>query len=168
MPAHSLVLFPDPRLSLPAAPTDAFGPGLKALADDVADTLLAASAIGLTAPHIGICERVMVIRLSPDEDLRVFVNPKILWASPDTAVHDEGSVSMPGVRERITRAARIRFGYRDLDGATHEEEVDGFEAAVVQHEIDQLDGVFWIDRLSRLKRDRLLKRFEKLKLASSL
>ncbi|MCJ2124699.1 peptide deformylase [Methylobacterium sp. J-077] len=168
MPARPLVLFPDSRLSLPAAPTDAFGPDLKAVVDDVSDTLMAASAIGLTAPHIGISERVMVIRLSPDEDLRLYVNPEILWASPDTETHDEGSVSMPGVRERITRPARIRFGFRDLDGSTHQEEAEGFFAAVVQHEIDQLDGVFWIDRLSRLKRDRLLKRFEKLKSASSL
>lgn len=168
MPARPLVLFPDSRLSLPAAPTDAFGPDLKAVVDDVSDTLMAASAIGLTAPHIGISERVMVIRLSPDEDLRLYVNPEILWASPDTETHDEGSVSMPGVRERITRPARIRFGFRDLDGSTHQEEAEGFFAAVVQHEIDQLDGVFWIDRLSRLKRDRLLKRFEKLKSAFSL
>ncbi|MCJ2091885.1 peptide deformylase [Methylobacterium sp. J-072] len=168
MPARPLVLFPDRRLSLPANPVDEFGSRLKALADDVADTLLAASAIGLTAPHIGISERVMVIRLSPDEDLRIYVNPQIFWASPETAVHDEGSISMPGVRERITRPARIRFGFHDLAGATHEEEAEGFFAAVVQHEIDQLNGIFWIDRLSRLKRDRLLKRFEKLKSASSL
>lgn len=163
MPARPLVLFPDPHLSRPANPVDDFGPRLGTVADDVRDTLLAVSAIGLTAPHIGVPERVVVIRLSPDEDLRVYVNPEILWASPDTAIHDEGSVSMPGVRERITRPARIRFGYRDLDGATHEEEADGFPAAVIQHEIDQLDGIFWIDRLSRLKRARLLKRFGKSK-----
>jgi len=161
MPARPLVQFPDRRLSLPANPVDAFGPRLSALADDVRDTLLAVSAIGLTAPHIGVPERVVVIRLSPDEDLRVYVNPVILWASPETALHEEGSVSMPGVRERITRPSRIRFGYRDLNGAAHEEETDGFSAAVVQHEIDQLDGIFWIDRLSRLKRQRLITRFEK-------
>jgi peptide deformylase len=163
MPARPLVLFPDPHLSRPANTVDDFGPRLGTVADDVRDTLLAVSAIGLTAPHIGVPERVVVIRLSPDEDLRVYVNPEILWASPDTAIHDEGSVSMPGVRERITRPARIRFGYRDLDGATHEEKADGFPAAVIQHEIDQLDGIFWIDRLSRLKRARLLKRFGKSK-----
>ncbi|SFJ48529.1 peptide deformylase [Methylobacterium brachiatum] len=168
MPARPLILFPDARLSRPASPVDDFGPSLKAIADDVRDTLLAVSAIGLTAPHIGVPERVVVIRLSPDEDLRVYVNPEILWASPDTAMHDEGSVSMPGVRERITRPARLRFGYRDLDGSTHEEEADGFPAAVIQHEIDQLDGIFWIDRLSRLKRDRLLKRFEKTKSAKAV
>ncbi|TXN06150.1 peptide deformylase [Methylobacterium sp. WL64] len=160
MPARPLVLFPDPKLSLPAQPIDAFGPETKAVADDVADTLSAVSAMGLTAPHIGILARIVVVRTSPDEDLRIYVNPVILWASPETAPHEEGSVSMPGVRERITRPSRIRFSYRDLDGAAHEEETDGFSAAVIQHEIDQLDGIFWIDRLSRLKRDRLIKRFE--------
>jgi peptide deformylase len=166
MPARPLVLFPDPRLSRPAAPVEAFGPDLRALADAVRETLLAANAIGLTAPHIGVPERLVVTRMSPEEGLRVYVNPAILWASSDTATHDEGSVSMPGVRERITRPARVRFGYRDLDGLAHEAETEGFPAAVIQHEIDQLDGVFWIDRLSRLRRDRLLKRFGKLKPAS--
>ncbi len=161
MPARPLVLFPDPRLARPAAPVDAFGPSTQSLVDDVWDTLLAASAIGLTAPHIGVAARVVAIRMSPEDDRRLYLNPTILWASPDTATHEEGSVSMPGVRERITRPARIRFGYRDLDGAAQEAEVEGFPAAVVQHEIDQLDGVFWIDRLSRLKRERLIRRFAK-------
>ncbi|SDA12506.1 peptide deformylase [Methylobacterium sp. UNC378MF] len=165
MPARALVLFPDPRLMRPAAPVDDFGPTLTALADDVRDTLMAASAIGLTAPHIGVAARLMVVRISPDENARVYVNPTVSWASPDTAVHDEGSVSMPGVRERVTRAARVRLSYRGLEGSAHEEEVEGFPAAVIQHEIDQLDGVFWIARLSRLKRDRLVKRFARLKSA---
>ncbi|MGU3547128.1 peptide deformylase [Methylobacterium sp. A52T] len=161
MPARPLVLFPDPRLTRPAEPVDAFDAALRALADDVRDTLMAESAIGLTAPHIGVPARLVVVRMSPDESARVYVNPVVSWASPDTEVHDEGSVSMPGVRERVTRAARIRLSYRDLDGSTHEEETEGFPAAVLQHEIDQLDGVFWIARLSRLKRERLLKRFGK-------
>ena len=163
MPARPLVLFPDPRLSHPAAPVEAFGPDLSALVADVWDTLLEVSAVGLTAPHIGVPARVVVIRMTPEADRSVYVNPVILWASPETATHDEGSVSMPGVRERITRPAAVRFGYRDLDGAEHAETVEGFPAAVIQHEIDQLDGVFWIDRLSRLKRERLLKRFAKTK-----
>lgn len=165
MPPRPLVLFPDPRLSQSAAPVEAFGADLRVLADDVGETLVAANAIGLTAPHIGISARVVVIRFTPDADRRIYVNPVILWASPETATHDEGSVSMPGVRERVIRPARVRFGYRDLDGAQHEETVEGFPAAVVQHEIDQIDGVFWIERLSRLKRERLLKRFGKSKSA---
>ncbi|MBE7249605.1 MAG: peptide deformylase [Actinomycetospora chiangmaiensis] len=163
MPSRPLVLFPDSRLTRPAAPVDAFDPSLKALAADVRDTLLAVSALGLTAPHIGVAARIVVARMAAEADPRVYVNPALVWTSPDTAAHDEGSVSMPGVRERITRPARIRFAYQDLDGQAHEAEADGFPAAIVQHEIDQLDGIFWIDRLSRLKRDRLLKRFEKLR-----
>ena len=162
MAARALLVFPDPRLTLPAAPVTDFGPTLKALADDVRDTLLAANAIGLTAPHIGVPARLVVARMSPEASLSVYVNPAISWSSPDTAAHDEGSVSMPGVRERITRAARIRFSYLDLDGSIHAAEGEVFPAAIIQHEIDQLDGVFWIARLSRLKRDRLVKRFEKL------
>lgn len=161
MPARPLVLFPDPGLSLPAPPVTTFGPALTALADDVRDTLMSVQAIGLTAPHIGVSARVVVIRMAPDEAMRVFVNPAIQWASAETAAHDEGSVSMPGVRERIVRPAQVRFGYRALDGSEHEEDADGFFAAVIQHEIDQIDGVFWIDRLSRLKRERLVKRFGK-------
>jgi peptide deformylase len=163
MPERALVLFPDPRLASPAAPVDAFGPSLEALVADVRDTLLGASALGLTAPHIGVPARVVVIRMSPEEHPRAFVNPSLVWTSSETATHDEGSVSMPGVRAPVTRPARVRFAYRGLDGSRHEEEASGFLAAVVQHEIDQLDGVFWIDRLSRLKRDRLVKRFGKLK-----
>lgn len=163
MPARPLVLFPDPRLAARAEPVEDFGPDLHALADDVRETLLAVSALGLTAPHIGMLRRVVVARLAPEDEPRVYVNPILLWASPETATHDEGSVSMPGIRERITRPARIRIGYRDLAGASHEEEAEDFAAAILQHEIDQLDGIFWIDRLSRLKRDRLLKRFAKTK-----
>lgn len=161
MPARPLVLFPDPRLAQKAAPVEAFGPDLQAVAEDVRETLLAVSALGLTAPHIGVLQRVVVARMAPEDAPRIYVNPVLLWASPETATHDEGSVSMPGLRERITRPARIRVGYRDLAGSPHEEEAEDFAAAILQHEIDQLDGLFWIDRLSRLKRERLLKRFSK-------
>lgn len=163
MPARALVQYPDPRLSLAAATVEVFGPSLETVAEDVRDTLLAASALGLTAPHIGILQRVVVARLAPDDAPRVYVNPSVMWASPETMSHEEGSVSMPGIRERITRPMRIRIGYRDLAGVPHEEELTEFSAAILQHEIDQLDGIFWIDRLSRLKRERLLKRFAKLK-----
>ncbi|GJD36632.1 peptide deformylase [Methylobacterium aerolatum] len=162
MPARALVLYPDPRLSLPAAPVETFGPDLAALAEDVRDTLIAVSALGLTACHLGILRRVVVARLRPEDAPKVYVNPEIVAASPETAAHDEGSVSMPGVRETILRPARVTLRYADLGGAPHEETAEGFAAAILQHEIDQLDGIFWIDRLSRLKRDRLRKRFSKI------
>jgi peptide deformylase len=162
MTVRPLVLFPDPRLRMPAEPVTDFGPDLAALAEDIADTLSAVSAIGLTAPHIGIARRVVLVRLEPGAETRIYVNPSVMSASAEMAAHEEGSVSMPGVRDAITRPARLRISFRTLTGDAVEEEWAGFPAAVLQHEIDQLDGIFWIDRLSRLKRDRLVKRYGKL------
>ncbi len=161
MAVRPLVIFPDPRLRQPAAPILAFDDGLASLAGDVVDTLSAVSAIGLTAPHIGVLQRIVVLRLEPGAETRVYVNPVVTWASEEVASHEEGSVSMPGIREAITRPERVRISFRTLSDETQEEEMAGFPAAVMQHEIDQLDGIFWIDRLSRLKRDRLAKRFAK-------
>jgi len=104
----------------------------------------------------------VVLDLDPVERARTYVNPEIVWASPETILHQEGSVSMPGVNDDITRHARVRISYRDVDGNRRTEESDGLRAVCHQHEIDQLNGLFWIMRLSRLKRERLVKRFEKL------
>jgi peptide deformylase len=118
--------------------------------------------IGITAPHIGISLRVVVLDLDPVDGARTYVNPEIVWASPETIQHQEGSVSMPGVTDEVTRHARVRISYRDLHGNLQTEESDGLRAVCHQHEIDQLNGVFWITRLSRLKRERLIRRFTKL------
>jgi peptide deformylase len=122
----------------------------------------AAPGIGITAPHIGVPQRLVIIELSALDGVRCYVNPKIIWAYPDMIRPQEGSVSMPGVVEEIERHARIRASYRDLNGAEHIEEADGLLSVCLQHEIDQLDGIYWIQRLLRLKRDRLIKRYEKL------
>lgn len=163
MPVRPLILYPNARLHRAAGPVTAPGETLRALAADVLDTLGAVSAMGLTAIHIGQPERVVVIRLQPDEPHAVYIDPVVVFASPERAAHPEGSVSMPGVVEPVERPARIRVRYRDLDGAEREEEAEGLRAACLQHEIDQLDGLFWIDRLSRLRRDRVLKRYAKLR-----
>ena len=165
MPSRPLVLYPDPALRQAAFPVEAFDAELESLALDVRHSLEAVSAIGLTASHIGVPKRVVVIRMATDQPVRTLVNPTIAWASGDLAAFEEGSVSMPGIRETVERPARIRIAYRALDGSARSEDAEGFEAAVIQHEIDQLDGVFWIDRLSRLKRDRLTKRYDKLRRA---
>ena len=104
--------------------------------------------------------------LAGPDSARTYVNPKIDWASTETVRHQEGSVSMPGVTEEIERPARVRVIYRTLDGETRTEEADGLLALCHQHEIDQLDGIFWLQRLSRLKRERAVKRYEKLKRGS--
>ena len=166
MPVRPLVLYPDRRLRLKAQPVTEWNDSVPALAADVIDTMRAVGAVGLTASHIGDLRRLVVIRLEPIKP-HTYFNPEVVWASPERASHTEGSVSMPGVTEEIERPAAIRVRYHDLSGAICEEEAEGFRAACLQHEIDQLDGVFWTDRLSRLKRDRLVKRFEKLRRANA-
>ena len=161
MTIRPIIRYPDPRLALPAAPVTVFDGALRELADDLTETMHAAPGIGMTAPHIGVLLRLVVLDLDPVNGARIYVNPEITWASPELIVHQEGSVSMPGVNDDIQRHARIRISYQDLDGHLQTEESDGLRAVCHQHEIDQLNGMFWIQRLSRLKRERLIKRFEK-------
>ena len=157
-----IVRYPDPRLALPAQAVTAFDDALREPASDLLETMHAAPGIGITAPHIGISLRVVVLDLDPVEGARTYVNPEIIWASPQMILHQEGSVSMPGVNDEVTRHARVRIRYHDVDGNLQTEESDGLRAVCHQHEIDQLNGMFWIKRLSRLKRERLIKRFEKI------
>jgi peptide deformylase len=162
MTIRPIVRYPDPRLERPAEPVTAFDGALRDLAQDLLDTMHAAPGIGITAPHIGVSLRVVVLDLDPVEGARTYVNPAIIWASPEMIQHREGSVSMPGVNDDITRHARIRISYHDIDGSPQTEQSQGLRAVCHQHEIDQLNGVFWIRRLSRLKRERLIRRFEKM------
>jgi peptide deformylase len=161
MPIRPILRYPDPRLALAAQAVTAFDDTLRDLAADLLDTMRAAPGIGITAPHVGIALRVVVLELEPD-DARTYVNPEIVWASSDMNVHREGSVSMPGVSDEVQRHARVRISFQDLDGNLRTEESDGLRAVCHQHEIDQLSGLFWIKRLSRLKRERAIKRFEKI------
>jgi peptide deformylase len=165
MPIRPLLRYPDPRLALPARPVTAFDGALRELARDLLETMRAAPGIGITAPHIGVLLRVVVLDLDTvdgdGDGARTYVNPEISWASPETILHREGSVSMPGVHDEVERHARVRISYQDIDGNSLTEESEGLRAVCHQHEIDQLNGLFWIKRLSRLKRERLIKRFEK-------
>ncbi len=162
MAIRPIIRYPDPRLSLPAQHVAVFDGALRDLAHDLLETMHAAPGIGITAPHIGISLRVVVLDLDAIDGARTYVNPEITWASPEMILHREGSVSMPGVNDDIQRHERVRINYHDVDGNLHTEESDGLRAVCHQHEIDQLNGMFWIQRLSRLKRERLIKRFEKL------
>jgi peptide deformylase len=159
---RSIVRFPDPRLRQKAEPITAIDEQVRALARDLTETMHAAPGIGITAPHIGVLRRLMVIQLESDPQPHIYINPEIAWSSSEMIRHVEGSVSMPGVTEEIERPQRVRVRYKRLDGMEYEEEAKGLMAVCLQHEIDQLEGIFWIDRLSKLKRDRLIKRFEKL------
>ena len=157
-----ILRFPDPRLRQKAAPVGDIDENVRALARDLTETMHAAPGIGITAPHVGVLKRLVVIQLETDTGPHIYIDPEIVWASSERIRHVEGSVSMPGVTDELERHARVRVRSTGLDGAEREEEAEGLMAVCLQHEIDQLDGIFWIDRLSKLKRDRLVRRFEKL------
>lgn len=160
MPVLTILQYPDPRLKTPAVPVTRFDDALSTLADNLLETLRAAPGVGITACHVGIFERVVVIELKPGEP-RLYINPEIEAFSDERMTATEGSVSMPGVTDDIERPRAIRLHWQDLEGKRHEGVMSGFEAVCMQHEIDQLDGIFWLQRLSRLKRERLVKRFQK-------
>jgi peptide deformylase len=162
MTIRPIVRYPDRRLAMPARPVTAFDDALRELATDLLETMRAAPGVGITAPHVGVPLRVVVLELDAREGAQTYVNPEIEWASPEMILHREGSVSMPGVNDEVQRHARVRISYQDIDGNMHSEESDSLRAVCHQHEIDQLDGMFWIQRLSRLKRERLVKRYEKM------
>ncbi|CAH1653748.1 peptide deformylase [Chelatococcus asaccharovorans] len=162
MTARAILRYPDPRLRQLAAPVVTFDAALRGLADDVADTLEAAAGLGLTAPHIGVLQRVVVVRLQGDPAPRIYVNPVITEISETLMRHEEGSLSMPGVRAEVERPRAVVCRYQDLDGHEQTEQAEGLLAICLQHEVDQLDGIFWLQRLSRLKRDRLIKQYDKL------
>jgi peptide deformylase len=120
-----IVRYPDPRLALPAQPVTVFDGALRNLADDLLETMHAAPGVGITAPHIGISLQVVVLDLDASDGARTYVNPEIIWASPEIILHREGSVSMPGVNDDIRRHARVQISYHDVDGHAQTEESDG-------------------------------------------
>lgn len=161
MPIRQILAYPDPRLSQKCEVVTDFDNETRLLCDDLLATMQVAPGVGITAAHVGILRRISVIQLASTERLHVHINPEIVSASTGMQRFTEGSVSMPGITDEIERPARITFRYQDGTGAWHEEEADGFLSTCIQHEIDQLNGVFWLKRLSRLKRDRAIKRWEK-------
>ena len=174
-----IVKLPDPRLRLVSEPVAAIDEDVKALAREMLEAMYAARGIGLAAIQIGIPKRLVVVDLGREiegeteldedgeevpkyeADPQVLVNPEILWRSEETRVYEEGCLSIPDYVEEVERPARIRVRWTDLDGATVEREADGLLATCIQHEVDHLDGKLFIDYLSRLKRERVVKRFAK-------
>jgi peptide deformylase len=128
MPIRPIIRYPDPRLALPAQPVTVFDSALRDLASDLLETMHAAPGIGITAPHIGIALRVVVLDLDLIDGARSYVNPEIVWASSEMMLHREGSVSMPGVHDDVQRHARIRISYHDVNGKIQSEESDGLRA----------------------------------------
>ncbi len=164
MAVRPLVILPDARLKLTSEPVAAVTADIRKLADDMLETMYDAPGIGLAAIQIGEPRRVVTIDLARKEETpqpMVFLNPEIVWASDEMSIYEEGCLSIPEYYEEVERPSRVRVRYMDLNGATQELDADGLLATCIQHEIDHLNGVLFIDHLSKLKRDRVIKKFQK-------
>jgi peptide deformylase len=164
MTIRPLVILPDSKLRLVSEPIKEITGEIRRLADDMLDTMYDAPGVGLAAIQIGVPVRMVTVDVSKTEDERqpmVLINPEIVWASEEKRVYEEGCLSIPEYYEEVERPDRVRFRYMSLQGETIEQEADGLLATCVQHEIDHLNGVLFIDYLSKLKRDRVVTKFKK-------
>lgn len=161
---HEIVKYPDPILSKRGEPVAVFDDKLKTLVEEMFESMYAAQGIGLAAPQIGISQRLTVIDISfkknPDEKI-VLINPEIV-AREGKQFEEEGCLSLPEIREKVRRAARVKVKAQDVSGKWFEVEGEELLARAFQHEIDHLDGILFIDHLSRLKRDLVKSRIRKL------
>lgn len=159
-----IITIPDPILRKEAAPIELVDETLRRLMDDMLATMYEAPGIGLAAPQVGISRRVIVMDPSRDEEAKTplaMANPELLERSEELRIYEEGCLSIPEITAEIERPARIRVRFLDRDGKRCEAELEGMWATLVQHEIDHLNGVLFIDYLSRLKRDMIVKKFTK-------
>jgi len=164
MAVREIVKLPDKRLRLKSEPVKRFDSSIRKLVDDLFETMYDAPGIGLAAIQIGVPKRIVTMDLSKKEDdhkPQVFINPEITWKSKDTSKYEEGCLSIPEYYEEVERPAQVKVKYLDLEGKEHELEASGLLATCLQHEIDHTNGVLFIDHISKLKRDRVIKKFAK-------
>jgi len=164
MALRDILILPDKRLRLVSEPVKKVDREIKQLADDMFETMYDAPGIGLAAIQVGITRRIVTTDLAKKDDLpepRVFINPEITWRSDETATYEEGCLSIPEIYEEVERNAQVRVKYLDLEGKEQELEASGLLATCLQHEVDHLNGVLFIDHISKLKRDRIVKKFTK-------
>jgi len=188
MAIREIIEVPDPLLKQVSVPVTEFGDELKTLVADMLETMYDAPGIGLAAIQVGVPQRVLVIDLQPEDpdaepvacdhdghhhhhtptkkEPRVYINPEILDPSEELSVYQEGCLSVPDIYAEVERPATVRLRWQDLDGKVHEEAMEGLLATCVQHEMDHLEGILFIDHLSRLKRNMVLKKLEKLRKAA--
>ncbi|WP_243374252.1 peptide deformylase [Microvirga solisilvae] len=164
MTIRPLVIIPDSKLRLVSEPIKEITKDIRQLADDMLETMYDAPGVGLAAIQIGEPIRMVTMDVSKSEDERqplVLINPEIIWASEEKRVYEEGCLSIPEYYEEVERPDRVRFRYMNINGEMIEQDADGLMATCVQHEIDHLNGVLFIDYLSKLKRDRVMTKFKK-------
>jgi len=157
-----ILRYPDPRLHTVAQPVQVVDERIRQLVRDMAETMYAAPGVGLAATQVDVHERVVVVDVSEDaNELRVLINPEIIWCSDERKVHQEGCLSVPGVYEQVQRASQVRVQALDEQGQSFEFDADGLLAVCVQHEIDHLDGKVFVEYLSMLKQGRIKTRLRK-------
>ena len=164
MALREILVVPHPVLKQVSLPVVAVDDALRALMDDMLETMYAAPGIGLAAVQVGVPKRVIVMDLARPEEPpapRFYINPEILWASDETAPYEEGCLSVPEIYDEVERPARVKLRYLNYQGEQVEEDAEGLFAVCIQHEMDHLEGVLFIDHLSRLKREQAVKKVRK-------
>jgi peptide deformylase len=161
---------PDPRLKLKAKPVEAIDARIRRLMDDMAETMYAAPGIGLAAPQVGVLERVLVVDVGKEGEPQLLkvANPEILWRSEDLATYNEGCLSLPDHYADVQRPAECRVRYLDYEGEIRELHATGLLATCIQHEMDHLEGTLFVDHISALKRNIILRKLSKLKKSKEL
>ena len=164
MALRDILILPDKRLRQVSEPVKKVDAGIRELVEDMFETMYEAPGIGLAAIQVGMPKRVVTMDLAKKDDPKnpqVFINPEVVWTSEEKATYEEGCLSIPEYYGDVERPAQVKVKYLDFDGKPHELEASGLLATCLQHEIDHLNGVLFIDHLSKLKRDRVLKKFTK-------
>ncbi len=164
MALREILILPDKRLRLVSQPVKKIGSETRALVEDMLQTMYDAPGVGLAAIQVGVPERVIVLDLAKKDEPKqpqVIINPELTWHSDVRSTYEEGCLSIPEFYEEVERPAQVRVKYLDLEGKEHEVEANGLLSTCLQHEIDHLNGVLFIDHISKLKRDRIIKKFAK-------
>jgi peptide deformylase len=164
MALREIITLPDKRLRLKSEPVKRIDANIRKLVDDLFETMYDAPGIGLAAIQIGVAKRIVTMDLSRKEEdhkPQVFINPEVIWTSEEKSKYEEGCLSIPEFYEEVERPAKVKVKYLDLEGEEREIEASGLLATCLQHEIDHTNGVLFIDYISKLKRDRIVKKFAK-------
>jgi peptide deformylase len=164
MALREIIKLPDKRLRLVSDPVKAVDAELRALVDDMFEAMYDAPGVGLAAIQLGVAKRIVTVDTAKKDEPKqpqVFINPEVVWTSEEKATYEEGCLSIPEYYEEVERPSQVKVKFLDLDGKTQEVEANGLLATVLQHEIDHTNGVLFIDHISKLKRDRVIKKFTK-------
>ena len=164
MALRDIIVLPDKRLREKSEPVKAVDAEVRALVDDMFETMYKAPGVGLAAIQIGIPRRVVTVDTAKKDEPKnpqVFINPEIVWSSEEKNTYEEGCLSIPEYYEEVERPTEVKVRYMGLDGKTQEVAASGLLSTVLQHEIDHINGVLFIDHISKLKRDRVIKKFAK-------